>query len=185
MVAGALKSSGLEANTLTLEITESSLLTQSSETMDRVAELRKLGVRLAIDDFGTGYSSLGYLRAFRVDELKIDRTFVSEPSRTDGRVLSRAIVELGRALQLELIAEGIETAEQASWFTSLGCRYGQGFLYARPMPMVEVERYLRRRHTDAAGSTPGPRATTRTAAPPAAARLGGITSVAGGRKQSA
>src|SRR5262249_56410791 len=85
MVSSALKSSGLEANTLTLEITESSLLTQSAETLDRVAELRKLGVRLAIDDFGTGYSSLGYLRAFRVDELKIDRTFVSEPQRTDGR----------------------------------------------------------------------------------------------------
>jgi len=178
MVSSALKSSGLEANTLTLEITESSLLTQSAETLDRVAELRKLGVRLAIDDFGTGYSSLGYLRAFRVDELKIDRTFVSEPSRSDGRVLSRAIVELGRALSLELVAEGIETAEQAAWFTSLGCRYGQGFLYARPMPPVEVERYLRRRQTVA-------RAASAAVKVPVAARIGGITSVAAGRKKSA
>jgi diguanylate cyclase (GGDEF)-like protein len=175
LVSTALKSSGLEASALTLEITESSLLTQSADTLDRVAELRKLGVRLAIDDFGTGYSSLGYLRAFRVDELKIDRSFVSEPARTDGRVLSRAIVELGRALSLELIAEGIETEEQASWFQSLGCRFGQGFLFARPMPPIEVDRYLRRRHS-----------TGRAAERRAAAHLaGGITSVASGRKQSA
>jgi diguanylate cyclase (GGDEF)-like protein len=203
MVSSALRTSGLEAGSLTLEITESSLLTQSTETLDRVAELRKLGVRLAIDDFGTGYSSLGYLRAFRVDELKIDRTFVSEPSRTDGRVLSRAIVELGRALSLELIAEGIETAEQATWFTSLGCRYGQGFLYARPMPPVEVERYLRRRQTvsksptdsgtGAGAGTPAARATRQVAGAPrqtaaprsTSARMGGITSVAGGRKKTA
>jgi diguanylate cyclase (GGDEF)-like protein len=147
LVSSALKSSGLAAASLTLEITESSLLTQSADTLDRVAELRRLGIRLAIDDFGTGYSSLGYLRAFKVDELKIDRSFVSEPSRADGRVLSRAIVELGRALNLELIAEGIETSEQAAWFQSLGCRFGQGYLYARPMPPLEVERYIRRRRT--------------------------------------
>jgi len=182
MVASALKTSGLEANTLTLEITESSLLTQSPETLDRVAELRKLGVRLAIDDFGTGYSSLGYLRAFRVDELKIDRSFVSEPSRTDGRVLSRAIVELGRALSLELIAEGIETAEQAAWFTSLGCRFGQGYLFARPMPPVEVERYLRRRQSATRTESHSARARAALPAPAGSARPGGITSVAGGKK---
>jgi diguanylate cyclase (GGDEF)-like protein len=175
LVASALKSSGLDAASLTLEITESSLLTQSSETLERVAELRKLGVRLAIDDFGTGYSSLGYLRAFKVDELKIDRSFVSEPSRADGRVLSRAIVELGRALSLELIAEGIETSEQAAWFQSLGCRFGQGYLYARPMPALEVERYMRRRRS-------AQRGTDRRVG----ARLGGgITAVPAGREQSA
>jgi len=177
LVSTALKSSGLDPNTLTLEITESSLLSQSPETLERVAELRKLGVRLAIDDFGTGYSSLGYLRAFRVDELKIDRSFVSEPSRSDGRVLSRAIVELGRALSLELIAEGIETLEQAQWFQSLGCRLGQGYLYARPMPPLEVERYLRRRQTAAADSGAPARegrGSTRAHA--------GITSVAGSKR---
>jgi diguanylate cyclase (GGDEF)-like protein len=176
LVANALKSSSLAPAALTLEITESALLAQSPEILDRVAELRAVGVRLAIDDFGTGYSSLGYLRAFRVDELKIDRTFVSEPTRTDARVLSRAIVELGRALSLELVAEGIETAEQAAWFRSLGCRYGQGFLYAAAMPPSEVERYLRRRRTVA-------RATERRAA----GRLApaGITSVAAERRKSA
>jgi diguanylate cyclase (GGDEF)-like protein len=175
LISTALKSSGLAASTLTLEITESSLLTQNPDTLERVAELRKLGIRLAIDDFGTGYSSLGYLRAFRVDELKIDRSFVSEPTRTDGRVLSRAIVELGRALSLELIAEGIETPEQAQWFSSLGCRLGQGYLFARPMPPLEVERYLRRRPSNGAHA--------RRAATPRIA--GGITSVAARGKRSA
>jgi diguanylate cyclase (GGDEF)-like protein len=175
LIGTALKSSGLEANTLTLEITESSLLVQTPDTLERVAELRAMGVRLAIDDFGTGYSSLGYLRAFHVDELKIDRTFVSEPARSDAKVLSRAIVELGRALSLELVAEGIETAAQAAWFKSLGCRYGQGYLYARPMPPTEVERYLRR-------SRGAARAAERRAAGRAAGT--GITSVAGGRKSA-
>jgi diguanylate cyclase (GGDEF)-like protein len=174
LVSTALKSSGLDPKTLTLEITESSLLSQSTDTLERVAELRKLGVRLAIDDFGTGYSSLGYLRAFRVDELKIDRSFVSEPARSDGRVLSRAIVELGRALSLELIAEGIETPEQASWFTSLGCRFGQGYLYARPMPPIEVERYLRRRQS-----------TARLAERRASGRIAGGITVVSGTKKSA
>ena len=138
-----------------------------------MSELRTLGVRLAIDDFGTGYSSLGYLRAFRVDELKIDRSFVSEPTRPDGRVLSRAIVELGRALSLELIAEGIETPEQAQWFNSLGCRFGQGYLFARPMPPMEVDRYLRRR-TGEQVARRGPARIAR-----------GITSVARGGERSA
>ena len=176
LVSSALRSSGLSAESLTLEITESSLLTQSSDTLERVAELRKLGIRLAIDDFGTGYSSLGYLRAFKVDELKIDRSFVSEPSRSDGRVLSRAIVELGRALSLELIAEGIETDEQAAWFRSLGCRFGQGYLYARPMSPLEVERYIRRRRSSDRGHDR--RVGARLAS-------GGITAVPAGREQSA
>jgi len=175
LVSSALRSSGLSAESLTLEITESSLLTQSSDTLERVAELRKLGIRLAIDDFGTGYSSLGYLRAFKVDELKIDRSFVSAPSRSDGRVLSRAIVELGRALSLELIAEGIETDEQAAWFRSLGCRFGQGYLYARPMSPLEVERYIRRRRSSDRGTDRR-----------VGARLaGGITAVPAGRERSA
>jgi diguanylate cyclase (GGDEF)-like protein len=144
LIAGALRANGLAPSTLTLEITETALLVQSPETLVRVAELRALGVRLSIDDFGTGFSSLGYLRSFDVDELKIDRAFVSDPGRTDARVLSRAIVELGRGLSLELVAEGIETPEQAAFFHSIGCRYGQGYLYAHPMPPTEVDRYFRR-----------------------------------------
>jgi EAL domain-containing protein (putative c-di-GMP-specific phosphodiesterase class I) len=147
LIAGALRANGLVPSTLTLEITETALLVRSPETLERVAELRALGVRLSIDDFGTGFSSLGYLRSFDVDELKIDRSFVSDPGRSDAQVLSRAIVELGRGLSLELVAEGIETPEQAAYFHSIGCRYGQGYLYAHPMPATEVDRYLRRQRS--------------------------------------
>jgi diguanylate cyclase (GGDEF)-like protein len=151
IVASALRDAHLDPHHLTLEITETALLTRTPETLTRIGQLRRLGVRLAIDDFGTGYSSLGYLHAFQVDELKIDRSFVSArptgsgagPTR-DAKVLSRAIVELGRALGLDVIAEGIETAAQADWFRELGCRYGQGYHYARPMVPAEVERFLRR-----------------------------------------
>jgi len=145
IVSAALDESGLAAGHLTLEITESALLTRTPETLERIAQLRSLGVRLAIDDFGTGYSSLGYLHAFQVDELKIDRSFVSgTPQPPDAHLLSRAIVELGRALGLDMVAEGIETPAQASFFRDLGCRYGQGFHFAKPMSSLDLERYLRR-----------------------------------------
>ncbi len=145
IVASALGEAGVDPGHLTLEITESALLIRTPETLERIRELRGLGVRLAIDDFGTGYSSLGYLHAFQVDELKIDRSFVSGSSRSgDAGVLGRAIVDLGLGLGLDLVAEGIETAAQAERFGSLGCRYGQGFYFARPLPPEDLERYLRR-----------------------------------------
>jgi len=162
IVSGALRDARLEARHLTLEITETALLTRTPDTLARIGQLRRLGVRLAIDDFGTGYSSLGYLHAFQVDELKIDRSFVSGTGgaasatpRRDAKVLSRAIVELGRALSLDMVAEGIETAAQADWFRELGCRYGQGFHFSRPLAPVDVERFLRRRQRNAAGSSAG------------------------------
>ena len=143
MIVSALQRTGMDAANLTLEITEGTLLTQGFETIERIGELRALGLRLAIDDFGTGYSSLGYLHAFQIDELKIDRSFVPGSEGVgDAHVLSQAIVELGRALSLDMIAEGIETQDQADWFRTLGCRLGQGYHYARPMPIGELERYL-------------------------------------------
>jgi diguanylate cyclase (GGDEF)-like protein len=144
MIVSALARSGLDASTLTLEITEGTLLTPGFETVQRIGELRALGLRLAIDDFGTGYSSLGYLHAFQIDELKIDRSFVPGSEGVgDAHVLSQAIVELGRALGLDMIVEGIETQDQAEWFRTLGCRLGQGYLFARPMAHHDLERYLR------------------------------------------
>ncbi len=143
-VAAALHGSGLRPDCLTLEITESTLMLRTVDTLDRLRDLRDLGVRLSIDDFGTGYSSLGYLQAFEVDELKIDRSFVSAASTIgDPTVLSRAIVELGRALGLEMVVEGVETAGQASWFASLGCQYAQGFLFARPLDPEAIDELLR------------------------------------------
>jgi predicted signal transduction protein with EAL and GGDEF domain len=153
VVGAALHQSDLPASCLTLEITESTLMVQTKDTAERVRELRAMGIRISIDDFGTGYSSLGYLQAFELDELKIDRSFVS-PADTvgDPRVISRAIVELGRALGLEIVVEGIESQSQARWFSSLGCQYAQGFYFAEPLSPIEADAYL-------AGSRPGePRA---------------------------
>ena len=139
MIVSALARTGMDAANLTLEITEGTLLTQGFETIQRIGELRALGLRLAIDDFGTGYSSLGYLHAFQIDELKIDRSFVPGSEGVgDAHVLSQAIVELGRALSLDMIAEGIETEDQGEWFRTLGCRLGQGFLFGKPVPAEQL-----------------------------------------------
>ncbi len=148
MILAATAETGFDPAHLTLEITEGTLLTTGFETVQRIGELRALGLRLAIDDFGTGYSSLGYLHAFQIDELKIDRSFVPGSDGVgDAPVLSRAIVELGRALCLDMTAEGIETQAQADWFSALGCRLGQGYLYARPMAASDLDGYLRRQVT--------------------------------------
>jgi len=133
-VRAALEESGLDARHLVLEITESVLMQHTASTIDKLAQLRADGIRLAIDDFGTGYSSLSYLDRFPVDVLKIDRSFVDGfGGGREGPVLVRAIIELGQALRLEVIAEGIERADQVDPLNALGCRYGQGYLFARPM----------------------------------------------------
>jgi diguanylate cyclase (GGDEF)-like protein len=182
MIVSALARTGMDAANLTLEITEGTLLTPGFETIQRIGELRALGLRLAIDDFGTGYSSLGYLHAFQIDELKIDRSFVPGSEGVgDAHVLSQAIVELGRALRLDMIAEGIETRDQADWFRALGIQLGQGFHFARPMPNPDVDRYLRR--VTATRGNGGQ--TRRPGTPlPAGPRLAGagITDVLGARK---
>jgi diguanylate cyclase (GGDEF)-like protein len=185
MILDALHETGLPAQNLTLEITEGTLTTPGFETVDRIGELRALGLRMAIDDFGTGFSSLGTLHAFQIDELKIDRSFVPGSGAVgDAHVLSQAIVELGRALSLDMIAEGIETQAQADWFQALGCRLGQGYLYAHPMAAAELDRYLRRRV-----GPPEVRQRGAAAAPIRSSRAhqlgGGITDVLGVRKVTA
>jgi diguanylate cyclase (GGDEF)-like protein len=142
-IADALRDAGLPAECLTVEITESTLMARTRDIADRVREIRAMGVRVSLDDFGTGYSSLGYLQAFELDELKIDRSFVS-PAETVGtpRVISRAIVELGRALGLEIVAEGIENQAQAKWFRSLGCQYAQGYWFAEPLTAPDAAAFL-------------------------------------------
>jgi diguanylate cyclase (GGDEF)-like protein len=155
MIVSALARTGMSAANLTLEITEGTLLTPGFETIQRIGELRALGLRLAIDDFGTGYSSLGYLHAFQIDELKIDRSFVPGSEGVgDAHVLSQAIVELGRALRLDMVAEGIETADQAAWFSALGIALGQGYHFARPMAAAHVDPYLERAITSPGSGPP-------------------------------
>ena len=134
-VQAALGDSGLEPWALTLEITESVLMHSSESTLNRLRALKGLGLNLAIDDFGTGYSSLGYLQQFPIDVLKIDRSFVESVGVRDADpVLARAIIALGRTLQIETIAEGIERPEQRDGLRTLGCTLGQGYHFARPMP---------------------------------------------------
>jgi diguanylate cyclase (GGDEF)-like protein len=140
-VRAALDETGLPPTTLMLEITESGLMRRTQATIARLAALRDLGVHLAIDDFGTGYSSLSYLERFPIDILKIDRMFVSGVGESASPI-ARAIVDLGRTLGLQVIAEGIEHAEQARWLAGIGCRYGQGYLYARPMGGAAIEALL-------------------------------------------
>jgi EAL domain-containing protein (putative c-di-GMP-specific phosphodiesterase class I) len=150
-VRAALAGSGLDPAHLVLEITESLLVADLTATVGTLHELRALGLRLAVDDFGTGYSSLSYLENLPVDILKIDKSFVDrigEPagdapdadSATDQApdarrpVMVSAISQLGHALHLQLVAEGIEQAEQVETLRALGCQYGQGFHFARPLP---------------------------------------------------
>jgi diguanylate cyclase (GGDEF)-like protein len=140
-VRAILEETELPPETLMLEITESGLMTRTQATIARLDALRALGVHLAIDDFGTGYSSLSYLERFPIDILKIDRTFVSSAGLAMSPI-ARAILDLGRSLGLQVIAEGIEVPEQARWLTDLGCRFGQGYLYARPMGAAAIEALL-------------------------------------------
>jgi diguanylate cyclase (GGDEF)-like protein len=144
-VGGALAASGLAPACLVLEITESVLMATTASTIGKLADLRRMGVRLAIDDFGTGYSSLGYLERFPVDILKIDKTFVDGIGERGSRpVLARAILQLGRALDLAVVAEGIERDEQVTVLRRLGCARGQGYLFARPLPPEDLGTRLRR-----------------------------------------
>jgi diguanylate cyclase (GGDEF)-like protein len=133
-VKAALARTDLPPSSLTLEITESVLMQHTASTIGTLRELRGFGVKLAIDDFGTGYSSLSYLDRFSVDALKIDRTFVDGfGADKEGPVLVRAIIELGQALGLEVVAEGIERVDQVGPLRALGCELGQGYLFSRPL----------------------------------------------------
>ena len=139
----ALETSRLSPRQLTLEITESVLVTDIETMSARLRELKGLGVLLAIDDFGTGYSSLSYLRRFPIDMLKIDKAFVDGIGRgREDTALAHAIVKLSHTLQLHTAAEGIEHAEQATHLATLGCQDGQGYHFARPLPAAAMTELL-------------------------------------------
>jgi EAL domain-containing protein (putative c-di-GMP-specific phosphodiesterase class I) len=142
-VAAAIRDSGVDPHCLILEITESVMMQDIPSMMDRLRALKALGVRLAIDDFGTGYSSLSYLREFPFDLLKIHKAFIDDLGvLSDRKDLTRAIIELGKTLDLELIAEGIERGDQVSKLTSLDCDLGQGFYFAEPLDATAVAQLL-------------------------------------------
>jgi len=142
-VANALRESGLPPHCLVLEMTESVLVEHTETNLEHVQTLKGMGIRLAIDDFGTGYSSLAYLHRFPVDILKIDSAFISRLNATDRDLeLVRNILQIGRSLRMATVAEGIETEEQRQMLLELGCEFGQGFLFARPMPPGDTEQWL-------------------------------------------
>jgi diguanylate cyclase (GGDEF)-like protein/PAS domain S-box-containing protein len=132
-VSRALDSSALMPNLLTLELTESTLLASDERVSRTLQKIKDLGVVLALDDFGTGYASLSYLRQFPIDVVKIDRSFTANASSEHGDlILLKGIIDLGHALELNLVAEGIETPEQHTIVRQLGCQQAQGFYFGRP-----------------------------------------------------
>ncbi len=158
-VAAALAESGLPPTALTIEVGERMLVEDAGLIVDRLAELRDLGVRLAIDDFGTGYASLAHLRQLPVDIIKIDPSFVTglgqDPTLT---MLTRTIVGVGRDLGMQVVAEGIEHPRQLAALREMGCGYGQGFLMARPMAAPGVEAMIRTGGGEHQGAPGGRRA---------------------------
>ncbi|HEY6759562.1 MAG TPA: EAL domain-containing protein [Baekduia sp.] len=141
-VRDALEESGLAPERLTLEITESVLMADTDLAVQRLAELKALGIKLALDDFGTGYSSLSYLSKFPVDVLKMDRSFLRDGASPQATDLANAVVALGSTLSLEVVAEGIELPEQWQTLRALGCELGQGFYFARPMDAESARVFL-------------------------------------------
>ncbi len=141
-VRDALQRSGLDPANLTLEITESVLMSDTKESLDRLGELKDLGVRISIDDFGTGYSSLSYLHRFPVDVLKIDKSFVDDLRGGSDKAYGfvKAIVELGHTLRLRTVAEGVEQEQQRQALQDMGCDFGQGFLFSTPMEPLAFNR---------------------------------------------
>ncbi len=143
-VQHALDTSGLDAAALTLEITETTLMRDAEDTVRRLIDIKQLGVRVAIDDFGTGYSSLAHLSQFPVDALKIDPSFISGlADNHEGESLIHTLVQLGKALSIETIAEGIEQDSELSLLREECCDGGQGFLFARPLDAEGAEQFLR------------------------------------------
>jgi EAL domain-containing protein (putative c-di-GMP-specific phosphodiesterase class I) len=143
-VEALLRRTGISSGQLGLEMTESSLIPEASGAIEVLGSLRRLGVALMMDDFGTGYSSLHHLHSFPFDVLKIDRSFVTRMTEGEQPLqIVRTIVELARVLGMDVVAEGIEKPEQDALLQELGCRYGQGFLYSRPVPAGEISRMLR------------------------------------------
>lgn len=158
-VADALAESGLDASALTLEITESVMMTDTALAVQRLTELKQLGLRLAMDDFGTGYSSLSYLSRFPIDILKMDRSLLQAGASPVTSGLATAVLGLGQTFDIDVVAEGIEFPEQWVTLRDLGCELGQGFYFARPMEQHKVLGYLETRSNNGiveAGPRPAP-----------------------------
>ncbi|OWV80689.1 diguanylate cyclase [Rhizobium sp. R635] len=151
-IADILGETGCRAEWIEIEITESLLLDQKDETLQTLSELRSMGFSIAIDDFGTGYSALNYLARFPIDTLKIDRSFINSADRRNEELV-KAILSIARCLGQNVVAEGVETAEQAAFLAANGCGSAQGFLYSRAVPKADI--IALRQRSPAGGSHPG------------------------------
>jgi EAL domain-containing protein (putative c-di-GMP-specific phosphodiesterase class I) len=140
IVGRALADSGLEPRYLELELTEGVLIQDTPCTLEIVDRLKAMGVLLSIDDFGTGYSSLSYLKRFDIDKLKIDQSFVRDlPGDLDDAAIAQAVIGMAHGLRLQVIAEGVETAEQLEFLRRNGCDQVQGYYFSKAVPAQEME----------------------------------------------
>ena len=138
----ALEAAPLSPRGLHLEITESAIMQNPESAYNIIERIRELGCTFAVDDFGTGYSSLSYLHRFAIDQLKIDSSFVQSAEPKSAEII-RSIIDLGRSLKIEVVAEGIETSQQADHLRSLNCGYGQGYLFSRPVDSEKAMEMVR------------------------------------------
>jgi diguanylate cyclase (GGDEF)-like protein len=151
VVEHALQESGLDPSSLTIEITETALMRDADQTALRLAAVKELGVRIAIDDFGTGYSSMAHLQHFPVDALKIDRSFIAQMAHNrEGETILQTLVQLGKTLSIETLAEGIEQTHELTLLQGERCDSGQGFLFARPLDAADTESFLQQWAADRA-----------------------------------
>lgn len=144
-----LRESGMQASRLELELTESAIMTDAQTNIEKLQQLKALGLELAVDDFGTGYSSLSYLKRFPIDTLKIDQSFVADLGTTDGAAIVDAIIALSKTLNLRVIAEGIEEKEQLDYLVARGADLLQGYFFARPIYPEDVPDMLRQNFSEA------------------------------------
>ena len=153
-VASILQETGLDPDSLIIEITETALMADIEQTVIRLATVKELGVRIAIDDFGTGYSSMAHLQKFPVDALKIDRSFITQMTHNqEGETIIRTLVQLGKALSIETFAEGIEQEHELTLLQGERCDSGQGFLFARPLAVADTAPFLANWATNRAVAT--------------------------------
>ncbi len=141
----ALEATGMDPRHLKLELTESIVMDRTERSIDTLHQLREMGVRLSVDDFGTGYSSLSYLKRLPLDELKIDRSFLTDiPDDRDATAIAAAIIAIAHSLGLSVVAEGVENEQQLAFLKEKGCDHCQGFLFSKPVPASEFEARLRK-----------------------------------------
>jgi diguanylate cyclase (GGDEF)-like protein/PAS domain S-box-containing protein len=142
MISEILSETGLEAKWLELEITESIIMEHAKEMIEKLSKLKAMGIHVSIDDFGTGYSSFNYLKNFPIDVVKIDRSFVRELPNSEDIAIVSAIISMAHALNLKVLAEGVETKEQWEFLRQKGCHEGQGYLFSKPLAPEDVEKFL-------------------------------------------